>query len=135
VKKVKGHPGYPNGPGGKSFQYSSDKRGSEVRPNAWAGHSDADGLETIPAWQCSIECCVLAMDRQSGVLTSGTGAVKRKSSKGHQTPSIGTESRPEGTLMLSYGDSGGASRFFPQFGNDAELDTWLTHLLVGKHLV
>ena len=35
VKKVKGHPGYPNGPGGKSFQYSSDKRGSEVRPNAW----------------------------------------------------------------------------------------------------
>lgn len=27
--------GYPNGPGGKSHHYSSDKRSAEVRPNPW----------------------------------------------------------------------------------------------------
>lgn len=35
--RVDGAPpkGYPNGPGGKSHHYSSDKRSEEVRPDAW----------------------------------------------------------------------------------------------------
>jgi site-specific DNA-methyltransferase (adenine-specific) len=61
------------------------------------------------------------LDRQSGVLTSGTGAVKRASAKGGaRSASIGAESRPEGTPMLSYGDTGGASRFFPVFHYQAK---------------
>ena len=132
VKKVKGHPGYPNGPGGKSFQYSSDKRGSEVRPNAWLGHSDAEGLETIPAWVCQPGCPVLAMDTQSGVSTSG--AMR------HEVPAYEGESttaflRGRSGPSNQHGGTGGASRFFPQFGSEDELDAWLTHLLVGKHLV
>jgi hypothetical protein len=43
---------------------------------------------------------------------SGTGAVKRKTSKGSQGNALGKESRPAGTEMASYGDEGSASRFF-----------------------
>jgi DNA methylase len=61
------------------------------------------------------------LDRQSGVLTSGDGAVNRQSAKGGaRSASIGAESRPEGTPMISYGDSGGASRFFPVFRYQAK---------------
>lgn len=64
-----------------------------------------------------------ALDEQSGVLTSGTGAVKRASSAsrdGNRGAALGKESRPEGTEMVSYGDSGGASRFFPIFRYEAK---------------
>lgn len=63
------------------------------------------------------------LDRQSGVLTSGTGAVKRASSAdrdGNRGAALGKESRPEGTEMISYGDSGGASRYFPTFRYEAK---------------
>lgn len=52
------------------------------------------------------------LDLQSGELTSGTGAVKRSTSAGYKPNALGTESRPEGTAMVCYGDTGGASRFF-----------------------
>lgn len=47
--------------------------------------------------------------------SSGKGAVKRASAKennGNRSPTYGAESRPEGTLMVSYGDAGSAARFF-----------------------
>lgn len=47
--------------------------------------------------------------------TSGTGAVKRKSSKdvdGNTGTVYGEENRPDGTPMICYGDSGSAARFF-----------------------
>jgi len=52
------------------------------------------------------------LDEQTGVLTSGTGAKKKSTSNGYQGNTYGKESRPEGTEMVCYGDSGGASRFF-----------------------
>lgn len=52
------------------------------------------------------------LDEQSGVLTSGTGAVMKASAKGYAPNALGKESRPAGTKMIEYGDSGGASRFF-----------------------
>jgi site-specific DNA-methyltransferase (adenine-specific) len=67
-----------------------------------------------------------ALDAQTGVLKSGTGAVKRASSAdrdGNRGAALGAESRPEGTPMLSYGDSGGASRFFPTFRYEAKAPT------------
>ena len=88
-----------------------------------AGHpyeSSGGGEEEIQVYECVEGCPVRALDEQSGALTSGTGAVKRGSSAGHQGPVYeNPESRPEGTEMVSYGDSGGASRFFPQFVPDA----------------
>lgn len=47
--------------------------------------------------------------------SSGTGAVKRSSSKdgaGNTGAAYGAESRPAGTPMICYGDTGSAARFF-----------------------
>jgi len=62
-----------------------------------------------------------ALDAQSGQLTSGTGAVKRASSKeqqGNRGAAYGAESRPDGAVMVTYGDTGGASRFYKCFEDE-----------------
>jgi len=68
----------------------------------------------VSIWECVDGCPVLALDRQSGHLTSGTGAVKKATSAGHQGNVYGADSREFGTPNVEYGDSGGASRFFHQ---------------------
>lgn len=68
----------------------------------------------VAVWECVEGCPILALDRQSGHLKSGTGAVKKATSAGHQGNVYGSESRPFGTPNVEYGDSGGASRFFHQ---------------------
>lgn len=73
------------------------------------------GLEQ---WKCEEGCPVRLLDEQSGILKSGTGAVKHKSGTGYSPNTYGKESRPEGTPMISYGDEGGASRFFKQLEAD-----------------
>jgi hypothetical protein len=58
------------------------------------------------------------LDAQSGQLTSGTGAVKRASSKGqhgNRGAAYGAESRPDGAVVPTYGDTGGASRYYKCF--------------------
>lgn len=67
------------------------------------------------------------------ITTSGTGAVKRKSSKdaeGNTGAAYGAESRPAGTEMLSYGDTGSAARFFNTFPLDT--DPLFYHPKAGK---
>jgi DNA modification methylase len=87
------------------------------------GIGDVDGMETVQAWECADGCPVAGLDAQSGTLTSGTGAVKHASAKGGtKSASIGAENRPEGMPMLCYGDTGGASRFYPQFTWDPDYD-------------
>jgi hypothetical protein len=85
TKKVKGHKGYPNGPGGiwsKEYQdkHQKDRSLTDVKTvkdnEAWVGHADKDGKETISDWACVEGCPVQELDEQ---------------------------------------DSGGASRFFKQF--------------------
>lgn len=59
TKRVRGHKGYPKGPGGKSMHYSDqESRGQEVRPNAWPGHADPDGYEQVDDWICVESCPV-----------------------------------------------------------------------------
>jgi len=63
----------------------------------------------------SAGAAVVDLDEQSGVHQNGSGTVKRKSSKnleGNSGTAYGAESRPEGSEMISYGDTGGASRYF-----------------------
>lgn len=52
------------------------------------------------------------LDEQTGTLTSGMGARIKAACAGYRPNAYGAESRPEGTKMVEYGDSGGASRFF-----------------------
>ena len=128
--RIKGHTGYPNGPKGKSHHYSSSKRGIEVRPNAWVGHADAEGKETIAVWDCAPGCFVKALDDQSGELSvsgwAAAGKMLSASSAGYGG-GWGT-----GSPRSLPNDRGGASRFFPQFANEAELNEWLTRLVQGK---
>jgi len=90
--------------GQPGFVDSSPERYAEKRPGEALGRCPANLILDAEAGAM--------LDAQSGTLTSGTGAVKRATSDGHRGPTLGAESRPEGTEMLSYGDSGGASRFF-----------------------
>jgi site-specific DNA-methyltransferase (adenine-specific) len=52
-------------------------------------------------------------------LKSGTGSIKKESDKGYRPNAYGAESRPAGTLMVEYGDSGSAARFFYSAKADA----------------
>ena len=95
-----------------------------------SGHRGQDGLterrepvETVEAWDCAPDCPVAELDRQSGTLTSGANTVKRASSSsrdGNKGPAFGAESRADGTPMIFYGDTGGASRFYPTFRYQAK---------------
>jgi hypothetical protein len=89
-----------------------------ARPSEIVGYADADGLETVTAWQCVEGCPVRALDAQ-------TAHLERAGNKG------GTPMKSTGysggwaqdqTMPVSYGDSGGASRFYPQFTPADDLD-------------
>ena len=78
------------------------------------GYADADGTETVAAYDCAPGCPVAALDAQSGVLHA----------RGNQTP---TKRGSGGIFWVGNGngvdpprpelnDTGGASRFFKQFG-------------------
>lgn len=100
------------------------------------GHADPDGTETVPAYECAVGCpcghvwptekltpcpecgcrktewlCAVRMlDEQSGILKSGGGDKGGR----NETAFFGSGSDIRG---LNYNpDSGGASRFFKQFG-------------------
>ena len=89
--------------------------------NVLLGHHEdcvhPDGTETVPAWECVEDCPVRLLDEQVGPLTSGAPAVRRESGadrSGNTGAAFGAESRPAGSQMVGYGDTGGASRFFYQ---------------------
>lgn len=85
-----------------------------------AGHAftthkmSEDGKEDVEVWECQEGCPVKALDEQSGLLTSGMmkAGQQRKSSKGGggYHGHMPDEASETGT----YGDKGGASRFFKQ---------------------
>jgi hypothetical protein len=115
---VPGHKGYPNGPGGKSTPMHGwgDKRSEDVRPNAWQGHADSDGTETVAVWNCTVDCPVAGLDSQGGHSVTGRRTLASQ------------EARVEGTTWgldnhksREYPDeAGGASRFFKQVGGSRE---------------
>ncbi len=123
TKKVKGHKGYPNGPGGiwsKDYQDTHQKdRGltdvKTVKDNeAWVGHADKDGKEEVANWACVNDCPVQELDRQSGITKSTGGRIGNAqgiySNQGRT--GWGTE-HERGDPGI--GDKGGASRYFKQF--------------------
>lgn len=90
------------------------------------------GLETVTAWQCSPQCCIPTLDTQSGmtasrVLLTPSAFSSRGSNEGWKREAH-SEYKP---TLRGHADAGGASRFFPQFGSESELDTWLTNLILG----
>lgn len=111
VKRVKPS----NGSGRASSRghgFRSDFVGGEKKDEGFGGGSvEADGMETVTAWECALGCPVAALDQQTGTLVSGTPVGMK-----HGLPGVftGMNERLAGTPVTGYGDTGGASRFFKQ---------------------
>jgi hypothetical protein len=88
-----------------------------------------EGVETVAAWQCEDGCPVVLLDGISGLLKSG---MMKAGQQRNMTRGLGGyhDNFPdEATAAGTYGDAGGASRFYPQFGEEAELRAWIARLV------
>jgi hypothetical protein len=115
-------------------RYAQDTYSAAYERSERQSYADEDGLETIAPWNCEPGCPVALLDQQSGVLlgayrSSSLALAKMDEQKfcegAHNTYGKGLDTKPAGTL---YTDSGGASRFYPQFTDEDELRTWITTL-------
>jgi site-specific DNA-methyltransferase (adenine-specific) len=106
----------------KTVQYP-DIRGDNFQQGKEA-YSDRGTVERVVMdkgrWPANVVFDVAAgetLDQQSGTLSSGVGAIRRKP---HQTTSMSGRLAITDEPEVSYGDRGGASRFFTQadFGAD-----------------
>ena len=97
---------------------------SQAKGDGIGGYADDDGKETVTAWDCQPDCPVRLLDAQSGTLTSGdpTGSVRNEG--GNMLLGKG-----KGATLSGFGDSGGASRFFPQFESLHTALVWLGKLI------
>jgi hypothetical protein len=83
---------------------------------------DPDGTEVVPAWNCVEGLCpIRELDRQSGERKSGllTPEHRRHTAKGWSGAYADDHDGPAARGTFG-GDSGGASRFFPQFSWQAD---------------
>ena len=107
-KRVRGHNGYPKGPGGNSevYRYSISGHSEDFRETAKTGHADPNGLETVADWECVDSCAIRILDEQAGVRKSGA-----RDLIGHNKPKGSTNFG--GSDKATYESStGSASRFF-----------------------
>lgn len=94
---------------------------AEGDPNSFVGNGSRvhyvseDGTETVEAWECVEGCPVRALDEQTGDRPS-TLTGRADPSARHDNPgdNHGKSTFGGGNSQV-YADSGGASRFFPQF--------------------
>lgn len=105
-KRVKSNGNFPMQQNTTSWKMAS--RGKALTPEA--DYADADGLETVEAWRCSEFCAVAALDKQSGLLTSGK-VLPHHQSRESENRAMGGKNYAR-TGIETYGDTGGASRFF-----------------------
>ena len=100
------------------------------------GYADPDGLETIPNWDCQPDCPVRLLDEQSGQIKSAYPGNPEGAQAKYGQPVLnpkrgncyapGLDTKPCGVL---YSDSGGASRFYPQFPDLPAALEWLQRLV------
>lgn len=94
---------------GRDGEASADKRYGAGGSNGFAATPGQrrDDAEDVPVWECVEGCPVLLLDRQSGERANGLGF---------------NGAMPGQTARDTIGDTGTASRFFPQFEWNADLD-------------
>jgi DNA modification methylase len=85
-----------------------------------AARGDEDGTETIETWECAEGCPVAELDAQSGNRPGFSGGGATPGEVENDVYGKGWKRNPTPTL---YGDSGGASRFFPTFRYQAKAPT------------
>ena len=92
-------------------------------------YANDDGTETSTAWSCVSECPARILDDQTGERPS-TLTGRADPDKIHENPGDNHGSSLFGGGNSNvYADSGGGSRFYPQFKDDEELLTWLRRLI------
>jgi hypothetical protein len=88
----------------------------EVKTPQYGGE---EGVEIVGSWTCEASCSAKLLDLSSG---ERRGA----SSNGRPTDSRGFTRGGAGTALIEgYNDTGGASRYYPQFSTHEELINWL----------
>ena len=107
TRKVKGITGGTGHHGNSVYGKLNYDEGVPVKD-----YADADGTETVEAWDCAPACPVLELDRQSGASISRIGRPRRSAAPGDGYGMTHTGSE--------YADHGGASRFFHTFRYQAK---------------
>jgi len=113
IKKIKAITGTSAGRmAGKPSGVYGEYNGVPERVGEQTGYADENGQEEIEKWDCTESCPVRELDAQSGDLKSGMMAAgqQRQDSKGEGGYHGGFPDTA--TAHDTYGDSGGASRFF-----------------------
>lgn len=107
TKRVKGAKGVRGSDTG-STMYGGGKGLNRPTTGQQIGYADADGYETVEAWECADDCPVALLDAQSGERKSGGG------NKGNRAGQHGWFGLDAGRgFDAEYApDSGGASRFY-----------------------
>jgi hypothetical protein len=103
TRKVKG--ANPPGPGDRGIGYAP----ATNKTSGIQRYADADGTETVTAWDCVEHCPVRMLDEQSGKLTSGGFPARRFSPKTKNA--FGDFADDTDGERFTYGN-GGASRFY-----------------------
>lgn len=124
TKKVKAAPSWNDNRGPSLFT------GETTSP---VHHADGDGMETVEDWRCEDGCPVRELDEQSGVRASGfmKAGTQRAQGGGYRGNFPG-----EATATGTYGDKGGAARYFKTFApfiyepkaNRSDREAGLEHL-------
>lgn len=90
-----------------------------------ATYASEDGTETIPSWECHLDCPVGLLDGQSGITTSNVRTPTGKDDRGEPNESNMVVRRAD-TKERGHADKGGASRFFyTSKTSKGERDQWL----------
>lgn len=79
--------------------------------NGGAGHG-VNGVEAIDDWDCAADCPVALLDKQTGMLASGKMRPTHTTAGVNGRTAFGADAKDGFVTMETYGDRGGASRFF-----------------------
>ena len=82
--------------------------------------------ESVPAWDCAPGCLAVALDQQSGERPGSPLSWNRGDREKY---GVDLAPRSAGESFAGYGDTGGASRFYPQFKDTEELHAWFKRLI------
>lgn len=116
-RKVKGSRVGPSGPvPGLGSTYALNG----ARPERGIG--DEERMEEIETWACAEGCPVRELDQQSGVRPAGSMVTGAEPSDRMGSNGIYGKAGPR-AFWPGYGDTGGASRFFPVFRYEAKATT------------
>ncbi|OHD27678.1 MAG: hypothetical protein A2Y38_23620 [Spirochaetes bacterium GWB1_59_5] len=97
---------------GKTSSVYGVYAGDASRAGEPTGFGDANGLETVDAWECKPGCPVAELDRQGGEMGTHPAGSARKPAQHHAI--YDASSYQFGGNFFRVGDAGGVSRFFKQ---------------------